>query len=391
MVRSAVSKGAGAAIALSAVIGVIPSNSAAETFAETPVRCGAPYTVQIGDTLFGIANRRVTPPISVEAIMRANPDRLADPSQISVGLQIAIPCASGVTPAIATEAAELSPAIAPQPEDPAADNVNADAAVTPDNVPDEPADLVAEGTLTEPLRIDILTGGSLAPFIDRPLADGGNATRVVDDVMALIGERRVHVIDVVDDWTAHLHVLLQRGKYDLAYPYAQPNCADYADLSDDAQWRCDNLRFSAPIEEVTIAFYARAEEAQTLHQPIRIWGKRLCRPAGHFMHDLVERDLSPPFVNRVEAASSADCFERLIAGEVDVVSVEARVGAAIVTDLDATDHVAEIEPLASTETLHVVGLRANARVTPLLEDFDRGLAELRGDRALAGVVPVPRP
>lgn len=316
------------------------------------VACGGIYRIQAGDTLFGLATRRVQPPVTVQAIIRHNPGKIENAGQVPAGMDLQIPCANETTTKKASAPVDTTPTA---------------------TVEAPKVEKVAE---VATIHVDILTGSTSAPFAERMTPKTDITTELVNRVMTRSDSGIEHSIDVIDDWSAHLHVLLERGKYDLAYPWTKPDCGQADKLDEDARWRCDNLRFSAPLGEVKVKYYARTDEAAMLAEPIRLWGKRLCRPYRHFTHDLAARDLVPPHVNHVRAASAAGCFRRLLDGEVDVVSIDADTASMTIADLRADGAVAEIKALATIETLHVVGMRDNDSVEPMLRDFDRGLAEL---------------
>ncbi|MEM8752217.1 MAG: transporter substrate-binding domain-containing protein [Pseudomonadota bacterium] len=387
--------------------------AAGETAAQTAdgVACGEVYVIQQGDTLSGVAGRVTPEEIPYADIVAFNPGAISDPNRIDVGLALRIPCAAGVEPPAAAEAAVLDPtlttagteadpapaeepapatvaAVAPadavEPEVAAAAEAGAEeliardpavAAPTPPEpaVPAPPAG-ASLGALTA--KVDILTGGSYAPYVARDLPHGGFSTHVIDTVFGALGDGVAHRIDVIDDWSSHLRILLAGGKYDLAYPWFRPNCAEYDRLGDEGRWRCDNLRFSAPLHEVVVTFFARAGEGASLATVAALEGKRICRPAGYFTHDLAARGLMPPYAERVEPRTPGDCFQMLIAGEADLVTVNADVAEAAVAELGAAAAVEEVDALATIETLHLVGMKANAKTRPTLLRFNRGLAQL---------------
>lgn len=391
----------GAAAAVSAAA-LAAGQAAAQAAGD--IACGEVYVIQQGDTLSGVAGRVAPEEIPYADIVAFNPGAISDPNRIDVGLALRIPCAEGVEPpaqaaaaeeeATAEVAAEAAPAPA-SADEPAAATVAA-VAPTETTAPDaeeltarDPA--VAAPTPPEPAvpappagaslgaltaKVDILTGGSYAPYVARDLPNGGFSTHVIDTVFGALGDGVAHRIDVIDDWSSHLRILLAGGKYDLAYPWFRPNCAEYDRLGDEGRWRCDNLRFSAPLHEVVVTFFARAGEGASLATVAALEGKRICRPAGYFTHDLAARGLMPPYAERVEPRTPGDCFQMLIAGEADLVTVNADVAEAAVAELGAAAAVEEVDALATIETLHLVGMKANAKTRPTLLRFNRGLAQL---------------
>lgn len=409
----------GAAVATMGIAGWAPGVAAQPL---EPIACGEVYSVKRGDILSRIALRVVPTSVSFQDIVSFNPGVIADPNRISIGMRLVIPClgaaaeaetagteaetaeattgdasaeGAGVVAAVAEaatapiEAAVGTVAVVAEAAAEAAGEVAAtiEGAAAPAPAPEPAPTVVAAAPAATPpaptpqasaraLKLDILTGSSYAPYVDRDLPHRGFSTHVVDTVFGAPESGVTHRVDLIDDWSSHLRILLAEGKYDLAFPWFRPDCTQYDRLGDEGRWRCDNLRFSRPIHEVVVTFYARAGEAAALSDVAALEGKRLCRPAGYYTHDLAARGLMPPYTERLAPRAPADCMTMLINGEADVVTMNAEVSEEALRSLDATGQVQEITDLAGIETLHMVGMRRNPKVRPMLLRFDKGLKTL---------------
>ena len=280
-----------AALALSTFVTMGWSTTAV---AAEKVACGTKYTIKSGDTLSKLANAVEPPLSSYQKIITFNPGKIRDPNLIYVGLELQIPCEDGTI--VVTDKADPTDTETESSSD-------ARIAATDTTGKDNGADVARNA------RVDILTGSAYPPYVDRDLPHRGFSTHVIDSVFGDRASGVSHRIDIIDDWSSHLRVLLALGKYDLAYPWFRPDCARREKLGDEGKWRCDNLRFSAPLHEVVVSYYARTEDAPAISSASSLKGKRICRPEGYFTHDLAVRDLLPPNTERAAPKTPTDCFK----------------------------------------------------------------------------------
>lgn len=297
------------------------------------IECDAHYTVQPGDTLTEISQIVYGRATNYQMIVDYNPGVLVNPNEVPIGMDLYIPCEQGSAPGEVPELAE-----------------------TPDRA-----------------NVRILTGTNYPPYVDRGLPAGGFSFELVEQALQFRDQPADYQIDVIDDWGAHLTTLLAGGAYDLAFPWFLPDCSQRDRLGDAGQWRCVNLHFSQPLHEIVVAFYIRDEDTGEIRTASDIEGKRLCRPDGYFTHDLAVKGLMPPKIIRVAGSDPTDCFERLVSGEVDVVTLNADTADQNISRLGIENEVSELIDLATIETLHVVGMRTNPKTRTLLLRIDQGL------------------
>ncbi|MBB4284802.1 transporter substrate-binding domain-containing protein [Roseospira goensis] len=305
------------------------------------ITCDQMYTSQPGDYLASIAERAYGHASAYHILYQYNPGKLGNPSELDVGVDLWVPCLGGDGP---TEAAL-------------------------------PA--VAESTSAD---IRLVTGADYPPYVDAGLPGGGFSFELVERALQRGGDGAAdYRIDVIKDWGSHLQTLLANGAYDLGFPWFRPDCEQADRLSEASRWRCDNLRFSEPLHEVVITFYGAAGSEATLTSYDALQGKTLCRPEGYFTFDLEVEGLAPPAIVRVAGDSPTDCFERLAAGEVDVVTLNADTSESVVQSLGIGDQVSELIALATVQTLHVVGMKTDPQTRINLLRINKGLIGMRQD------------
>ncbi|MFQ5566183.1 MAG: hypothetical protein ACE5EU_07460 [Paracoccaceae bacterium] len=325
--------------------------------AEERIACGAFYRVAPGDNLHRIATRAYGEG-NYQAIFEANRDILPDISLIAVGDELLIPCLDGTGPRTRREALALGIGTGTGVDTPA-------------------PEASASAILPADAGIGFLTGSDFAPFAHRALPEGGMITELVRLAIARAAPDRTVDITFNDDWSAHLD-LLGQGAYDLGFPWYRPDCAKADRLGPSMRRRCDGFEFSDALFEVAIGYYVRAGDPLAAAEGYdRLFGRRLCRPAGYFTFDLDQEDLKEPNATLVIAPAADDCFTWLMRGEVDVVTLNKSLARAGISRLGLDARVAEIAALASAQTLHVVAPKGDPRGRAYLELINAGLADLR--------------
>ena len=108
-----------------------------------------------------------------------------------------------------------------------------------------------------------------------------------------------------------------------------------------------------------------------------IIGKTLCRPKGYYTHDLDKDErnwLADGKITLEQPVSVADCFEMLLAGQVDAVALNEFTGRKAMKDLALQNSVDIVQsrPL-SIEGLHVVVHKSHPDAEALLSTINSGL------------------
>jgi len=323
--------------------------------------CDVTYKTQAGDTLLTVAERHYGDAQRWTLIYYANQDVLSG-QQVAPGTDLYIPC-TGAMPTTVPDAAGL------------ARDMAADATPAPDPEPEavpEPAPAPSAGRRAD---LVLLTGGNYMPFADRAWPEQGLAVELVSAALQASPSPVAFEVMWEDDWSRHLFPLLDEKQRDMGFPWVKPDCAATPEAP-----RCSQFHYSEPLMDLPVMLFKRADADLVYADDADLAGRTLCRPVGFFTHDLDRADrrwLSEGVIDLLRPATSEACFEALMAGEVDAVSVNVFLGAAKVVSMGLRGKVVPIDTPLSRETLHVVISKTHPRGTTHLYRVNAGLAALR--------------
>ncbi|MEM8576296.1 MAG: transporter substrate-binding domain-containing protein [Pseudomonadota bacterium] len=342
------------AAALAATIGC-----AAPALAQT---CGGTYAVQRGDSLSLIADRQYQNASQWTEIHRNNLGLIGEnPNAIRVGMKLQLGCIGGLPTGL--------PGGAPV----------AGAAAVP-----APAPAAASGRALE-ATINLVTAGDYAPFTDPDLDEGGLLTDVVNKAMGASGASKGYKIHWVNDWSSHLDPLMSSAMMDMAFPWFKPDCAGEPD-----NYRCANFHFSDPMFEMLILLFVDTARPIPFAEDTDIHGRTLCRPAGYFTHDLDRPDrrwLSDGLITLTSPSTVAECFELLVAGEVDAVAINEFTGRAAIKSAGLKGRVDVVQGRpVSIEGLHVLVHKAHPQAETLIATINEGMDTIKASGTYQQVI-----
>lgn len=245
------------------------------------------------------------------------------------------------------------------------------------NIPCLPSDEAPDAT---PLRVakaemNLLTGSDYPPFTDRNWPGDGMFTELVNAALENSPYPVPYAVTWEDDWSTHLFPKLDGKEFDMGFPWLRPDC-----VADPENERCKNFHFSDPVFELLILLFTRTDNAFAFESDADIAGKTLCRPAGYFTHDLDRAGrewIKKGVIKLVQAESPDACFEALMRGEVDAVTINEFLGKSKIRDLGLTGAVQALNRPLSIEGLHVIISKKHWRGTTHLYRFNAGLQELK--------------
>lgn len=319
---------------------------AAPVFAQE--QCAA-YTIVGGDTLSQIA-RRAQVRGGFQILFNANSDVLKNPNVVEVGQVLQIPCANGSLPAATSTRVSATPAVA--------------------------APVPVTSTPSRALRI--VTASGYAPFTDEGLEGGGALTLMVNRAITEGNPDQEFNINFINDWGSHLESLLPIGAMDMTFPWYKPDCSKVEFLSPASAYRCTAFNQSEPLYEALVGYYTlNGSEYANATTYAELQGSTICRPEAWFTFDLEAEQLMPPNVALVQPVAQNACWQLLIDGEVDIVTLDALPAEEDYRELGLSDQVANIEALASKQTMHVFVSKDNAFANEALPIINAGLEELR--------------
>ncbi len=326
--------------------------------AQAATACQPSYTVQSGDTLFSIAERTLGDMTKWSLIFYVNPQlggaTLVD---VPVGEVLSIPCPEG---SVVTSAAPVEP------------------------VPEDTVTALAASPLSRPQQLPpVPQGAGYPPFTDPDWPAQRMLSDIVSAAMKDIPNPIPYSFMRDDDWTEKAE-LAQNGSIDLIFPAALPNCE-----ADPEQYKCKTFHFTEPLLDVAVLFFTRTDSAFVYYQESDVHGKTLCRPSVFYTDDLdaVGRSwISSGLVTLEQPASAEQCFDMLVAGQVDAVAVNEFLGVQKLHQMGLTDVVASLPTPVSIQGLHAAVPKNYWRGTSFLYRFNTGLAALRGSPRYDSIV-----
>jgi len=334
---------------LLAVAGLFGTAAAGQT-------CGGVYTVKRGDSLSLIAANQYKDAGMWTAIHNTNLDRIGErPDSIYTGMTLRLACINGLPLGLSggTEMPRV-PARAAAPI------------------------IQVAGSAATRGKINMLTAGDFAPFTEPTLPNGGLLSDVVNAAMAKAAPAQGYAIHWVEDRASHLDPLLSNALLDVGFPWYRPDCTAQPD-----EYRCGNFLFSDAIFETLILLFTDRARPLAFDSDDDLLGKRLCRPAGSFTHDLDRpgrRWLADARITLEQPRSVAQCFDLLTQGKVDAVAINEFTGRTALKELNLKDQVEIVEtrPL-SIQGLHVVVHKSHPEGGAIIALFNRGLAGIKSD------------
>ena len=289
------------------------------------------YRVKRGDDLLKISMRAYGYN-NFRAIYRANRASIGrNPNRISIGLVLKMPCEDGTLPG------DTKP------------------------VPDTTA-------------FTFVTANGYLPYTDESLDGAGLFTHLVTNAMMRAAPEKRFEIVFVNDWSAHLETLLPRQAFDASFPWTEPGCETQGELTSVELYACQNYVYSDPFYEIVEGFFARGGSGyEKVASFGDLSGTTICRPEGYPTGHLEEENLMPPEITLIQPPTAHRCFEQLMAGKVDLVSLDTRAGDHVMADLGLEFQVVENPHLFSIQPLRVVLHKDNPRSADMIADLNTGL------------------
>jgi len=331
---------------VSALLAVMPFAAVAQENCTT-------YTVRDGDTLGSIAQAAYGT-YDYQNIFNANRDAVAsNPSNLPVGLQLVLPCNDGRL----SPDTELSAVIAEETQ-------RQETSTKKSNAYEPP--------------LKFVSSNAWMPFADETLSGGGIFVRMAATAMQRGGNDRGYEISYVDDWMAHIDTLLPSGAFDVSIAWEAPDCTKLDMLGAFSVKMCTEFDFSLPIYETAYAFNTLVDSKYVGARAFADYaGAKICRPEAWPTGDLEVQGLAPPLIEFVQPKSPLECAEMLLAGTVDLYSIEAETSTANFVELKAVDKVVTNPALATFISYHFLSSKTNPRGRVYIAMLNRGITEMR--------------
>ena len=135
-----------------------------------------------------------------------------------------------------------------------------------------------------------------------------------------------------------------------------------------------------PIFDILVLLYVRTDGGFAFEKDEDLFGKTVCREKGYFTHDLdssERRWLTKGLVKLVRGDTTDDCFQMVVDGKVDAVSVNEFLGAEKIKALKLEGKIQGLSRPVGSQGLHVVISKRHWRGTTNLYRFNAGLEKLK--------------
>lgn len=324
-------------------LGLVGALAGAANAAE---QCGT-YTIAKGDTLRLVAERyygdRALSPIIYEANLSVVGE---NPNIIEIGMELAIPCRENMQTPAAAETAFL--AVVP-PATPKAD---------------------VEAPETRPAALFLAKAGQ-TPFIKR---DGtGLIPNILNAALRAGGYGDAPALTRPDSIPDILRISATPDAL-LSFPWILPNCGDAESLSSQSAYLCENYTFSAPLYEITLGLFTRADGPLAGAQSIgQFAGTTLCVPQFHTTDMLVQNGILDTSAIIVVAPDIASCIDGLIAGDFTAFVADYQ---SYKTFAPQDGSMVDLPDFTKMSTLHAIAYAENDAAQAVLAQVNAGLSEI---------------
>ena len=218
-------------------------------------------------------------------------------------------------------------------------------------------------------RLTIVTGNDYKPFTDKSLPEGGLFTELVRTAMTRAGyDPEIEFLP----WDYAMRAT-QAGTFKASFPWYET--AD----------RREALWYSRPVYEVLIVVYHKTGAPLEFEGIDDLDGLNLCRPEGYFDDDIREKVAEGRIV-RTAPETPANCFEMLVEGDVDVVSLSAMVGNGEIIKLGLDGEIDVADTPLAIRPLHIVYPKFDARSRGTMGKIDLELRKMEEEGVMAAII-----
>lgn len=227
---------------------------------------------------------------------------------------------------------------------------------------------------TPPLKL--VTGTDYAPYVDQGLPDGGPVTQLVRQAFAKSGQ---NVELMVEPWRRGYEGLLAR-RFDATFPYIR------------TEQRMREMLFSDPITTVRQHLIVALGNERAAMVTGWMKGKRVCAAVGYGLPPWMDTLIRQGDVLRVTPTQQRSCLSMIVGGRADFMVEDERIATARRAEGAEREKLATVPgPAASEATLHLIVARNHPNAQSILDNFNRGLAQLRAEGAIPDLLTAKPP
>ncbi len=217
--------------------------------------------------------------------------------------------------------------------------------------------------------LPVVTGNDYAPFTDKNLPEGGLFTELVKVAMTRAGYKPD--IEFLP-WDYAMRAT-QKSTFKASFPWYE------------TKDRREALWYSRPVYEVLIVVYHKAGAPLQFDGIDDLNGLNLCRPEGYFDDDISAK-VAEGLIIRTAPTTPGDCFNMLVSGDVDVVSLSAMVGNGEIIKAGFEDQIEVAETPLAIRPLHIVYPKFDPRSRGVMGKIDVALKAMEKEGVMAQVI-----
>jgi len=349
------------------------------------VPCGEEHEIRKGDTLSDLSGMGMH--YSTEefwpVLYEFNKDRIGnDPNLIHPGVKLRIPCLDEQGVPLPGQFENRAENDEQGDADQAAANQAADTSKTEHSNHSEMEMSSTEAT-KEPAsegidEMRLLTADAFGLFVDKNVFNEGAAYQVIEAAIRANSSVGDYSINKINDWSAHLDPLLSMHTFDIGFPWIKPDCSAN---NTNSNIICDDYLFSDVIMEIDNLIFIKKDSEDAVADADSIVGKKLCRPSGYLTNDLDAEGrkwLSNKDVTLLQPFNTTDCFDMLLAGEVDAVVLNKYKGLSTINSLDIEDKVSMLDSgILESVKLHALVHRDHPNAETLIGGINDSLRQFK--------------
>lgn len=307
------------------------------------------YSVIPGDTLRLIAERYYGSRDQSPIIYNANIDVIgANPNEIEIGMELAIPCRENMRHPEPTAFLAL---------------------VEPQHPPQDASHQVFLAKAGTSPFIDADNSGLFPDIIAAALRAGGD-----EAIMEI--ERPASISDV-------LQISVDPNKL-LSFPWPMPDCAHPEALSPQSEYICSTYEFSDPIFEITLGLFTLANSPLAAADTAADFkAVTICVPQFHSSDLLETNGIEGTGATIVISKDLQSCMSGMAAGEYDALVADYQ---SISFFAPESNDLQDIPAFAHQTTLHAIAYKQNPVALEVLGELNIGLKNIMSSGEWFGIV-----
>ena len=242
----------------------------------------------------------------------------------------------------------------------------------------------ADGTI-QPLRLSIVAA---PPLTDPTQPNGGLITELTMAVMQRVKEGGVTQVWSRDK-IGQIGELMAKHTASFAVPWETPDCDKPQDLSSEHASICDGALISAPLFQVPIVFFTKADSGFDFTTDESVAGRTLCLHTGRdltVINGENRRWVADNKVTLLRPATLIDCLSMVERGEADALVGNEAESRFAINRLGLSDAFKMAERPLAMHGIHIVIPKDRPGAHALLDQINQGITELRKSGGYSAIV-----